>query len=208
MRKALILLLSCFTISAYSQAPSLEYKKIEADEYFQAGRYWDSFYLYRDLAKSPQFQGNYAIESQIKNSSKALFHWKKARDFRAYQQYEQAKSHMKELIAINPMDPNRGLLPVLTLELANQMKRRGIASPTAEGQANYYTSAIKYYNLALEEGLKDDMVFSFIRQVEYALENNPAAKTIKQPTTYDINYQKDKAERQRTVEILQKENHN
>ncbi|MCD8541091.1 MAG: hypothetical protein LRY55_16040 [Leadbetterella sp.] len=113
---------------------------------------------------------------------------------------------MKELLVLNPYDPNRGLLPVLTLEMANQMKRRAIASRTDEGAADFLNKALNYYNLALDEGLKDEMVFSFIRQVESALEKNPYGSKIRQPTTYDINYQKDKAEKARTVEILNQQN--
>ncbi len=206
MRTALIAVFALFSLTTFAQSDYLKYKKIEADEYYQAGRYWDAFFLYRNLAKTPDFQGDYTIEDQIKNSSRAMFHWKKTEDYRAFQQYETAKSHMKELLVLNPYDPHRGLLPVLTLELANQMKRRAIASRTEEGAADYLNRALGFYNLALEEGLKDEMVFSFIRQVESALEKNPYASKIKQPTTYDINYQKDKVEKARTIEILNKEN--
>ena len=206
MRKALCIVFSLFSLAAAAQSDHLKYKKIEADEYYQSGRYWDAFFLYRNLAKTADFQGDYSIENQIKNSSRAMFHWKKTEDYRAYQQYEIAKTHMKDLLTLNPYDPNRGLLPILTLELANQMKRRGTASRTQEGAADYYSKALNYYNLALEEGLKDEMVFSFIKQVENVLEKNPYASKIKQPTTYDINYQKDKAERSRSVEILNENN--
>jgi tetratricopeptide (TPR) repeat protein len=205
MKKALIFVFSICTTVAFAQSDYNKYKKIEADEYFQAGRYWDAFFLYRNLAKSPDFQGDYSIENQIKNSSRAMFHWKKTQDYRAFQEYEIAKTHMKGLLEINPYDPNRGLLPVLTLELANQMKRRAIASRTEEGAADFLGKALNYYNLALEEGIKDEMVFSFIKQVENALEKNPYSSKIKQPTTYDINYQKDKIERARSVEILNKQ---
>ena len=206
MKTTLIAVFSLLSLTTIAQSDYLKYKKMEADDYFQAGRYWDAFFLYRNLAKTSDFQGDYTIESQIKNSSRAMFHWKKTEDYRAFQQYETAKSHMKELLVINPYDPNRGLLPVLTLELANQMKRRAIASRTQEGAADYLTKALGYYNLALEEGLKDEMVFSFIRQVESTLEKNPYASKIRQPTTYDINYQKDKAEKARTIEILNQQN--
>lgn len=202
MKKALIIVFSILAHATFAQSESNKFKKIEADEYYQAGRYWDAFFLYRNLAKSADFQGDYTIENQIKNSSRAMFHWKKTQDYRAFQEYEIAKTHMKGLLEINPYDPNRGLLPVLTLELANQMKRRAIASRTDEGAADYLGKALNYYNLALEEGIKDEMVFSFIKQVENALEKNPYSSKIKQPTTYDINYQKDKVERARSVEIL------
>lgn len=206
MRKALILVFSVFITQTFAQSDAAKYKKIEADEYYQAGRYWDAFFLYRNLAKSADFQGDYTIESQIKNSSRAMFHWKKTEDYRAYEQFDLAKNHMKDLLVLNPYDPNRGLLPVLTLEMANQMKRRATASRTAQGAADFLSKALGYYNLALEEGIKDEMVFSFIRQVENAMDKNPYASKIKQPTTYDNNYQKDKAEKARTIEILNEGN--
>ncbi|MCD8541092.1 MAG: hypothetical protein LRY55_16045 [Leadbetterella sp.] len=77
MRTALIAVFSLLSWTTFAQSDYLKYKKVEADEYFQAGRYWDAFFLYRDLAKSQDFQGDYTIESQIKNSSRAMFHWKK-----------------------------------------------------------------------------------------------------------------------------------
>ncbi|MFS0491093.1 hypothetical protein [Leadbetterella byssophila] len=208
MKKALIVIFSLFYLPSFAQSEYFKLKKLEADDYFMAGRYWDAFFLYRNLAKSPEFEGDYTIENQIKNSSRAMYHWRKTENYRAFQQYETAKAHMKELLQINPSDPNRGLLPILTLEIANQMKRRAIASKTQEGAADYLGKALTYYNLALEEGLKDEMVFSFIRQVEKALEGNPYGTKIKQPTSYDLNYQKNKEERERTIEILKKQEEN
>jgi tetratricopeptide (TPR) repeat protein len=208
MRKVLMIVFSLFSLTGTAQSDTYKYKKLEADDYYAAGRYWDAFFLYRNLAKTPDFQGDYTIENQIKNSSRAMFHWKKTEDYRAFQQYETAKGHMKELLVLNPSDPNRGLLPVLTLEMANQMKRRALASKTQEGAVDFLGKALNYYNLALEEGLKDEMVFSFIRQVESAIEQNPYASKIKQPTSYDINYQKDKAEKARNIEILKQQQNN
>ncbi len=207
MRRAFAIVFSCFCLTTFAQSDKYKYQKIEADEYYSAGRYWDAFFLYRNLAKTQDFQGDYSVENQIKNSSRAMYHWKKTEDYRAGQQYDIAKSHMKDLLVLNPNDPNRGLLPMLTLEMANQMKRRAIASRTDQGAADFLGKALNYYNLALEEGIKDEMVFSFIKQVENALDKNPYASKVKQPTTYDINYQKEKDQRSRNIEIL-KENNN
>lgn len=202
MKKILITIILFSSFNSFAQSDRYKYQKIEADEYYQAGRYFDAFYMYRNLLKTDNFLGDFYIQDQIKNSSRALFHWRKTQDHRAYQQYEIAKDHMKNLIELNPYDPNRGLLPVLTLEMANQMKRRGIASRTQEGQADFYSKALEYYSLALDEGLKDDLVFAYIRQVEHVLKDNPYSQRVKQPTSYDIRYQKDKEERERTIKIL------
>lgn len=202
MKKVLVIFILFSSFQTFAQYDKYHYQKIEADDYFQSGRYRDAFYMYRNLAKTNDFQGDFYIQNQIKNSSSALFHWRKTQDYRAYEKFDVAKEHMQNLIELNPYDPNRGLLPILTLEMANQMKRRGIASRTQEGQADFYSKALSYYSLALEEGLKDDLVFAYIRQVEHVLKDNPYAEKVKQPTTYDIKYQKDKEEKERTIRIL------
>ncbi len=198
----LFVILSIVSVNSFAQSKA--YLKEEADDFFKTGRYWDAFFLYRDIAKIPEFQSDYTIDAQVKNSSKAMFHWKKTQDYRAYQRFDVAKTHMQELLAINPYDPNRGLLPVLTMEMANRAKRRAIASQTSEGAATLLAEAISLYNLSLNEGIKDDMVFSFIRQCENALEKNPYASKIKRNTTYDVKYEKDKEAR--AIEILENNN--
>lgn len=185
-----------------SSAQSKQYLKEEADDYFKVGRYWDAFFLYRDLAKIPEFQGNLSIENQIKNSSRAMYLWKKTEDYRAFRKYEVAKQHLSDLLVINPHDPNKNLLPRLTLEQASEMQRLAMSQRNPQAIADILTKAVKLYNLALDEGLKDEMVFSLIKQCENVLEKNKYSN-IKQPTTYGINFEKEKdAERSRTVEII------
>lgn len=185
-----------------SVAQSKQYLKEEADDYFKVGRYWDAFFLYKDLAKVPEFQGDLSIENQIKNSSRAMYLWKKTEDYRAFRKYEIAKKHLGDLLVINPYDPNRGLYPRLTLEQANEMQRLAMSQRNPQAIADILTKAVKLYNLALDEGLKDEMVFSLIKQCENVLEKNQYYN-IKQPTSYGINFEKEKeAERTRTVEII------
>lgn len=185
-----------------SVAQSKQYLKEEADDYFKVGRYWDAFFLYKDLAKVPEFQGDLSIENQIKNSSRAMYLWKKTEDYRAFRKYEIAKKHLGDLLVINPFDPNRGLYPRLTLEQANEMQRLAMSQRNPQAIADILTKAVKLYNLALDEGLKDEMVFSLIKQCENVLEKNQYSN-IKQPTSYGINFEKEKeAERTRTVEII------
>ncbi len=183
------------------QALSKRYLKEEADEYFKVGRYWDAFFLYRDIAKIPEFTGDTQIDSQIKNSSRAMFLWKKTEDFRAFRKYDQAKLHLIDLLVLNPFDPNKDLLPRLTLEQANEMQRSAMSQRTKEGTNQMIAKAVELYNLALNEGLKDEMVFSLIKQCEYTLEKN-AYSGVKLPTSYGINYDKE-VERQREVKIIQ-----
>lgn len=184
---------------------SKAYLKEEADEYFKVGRYWDAFFLYRDVAKLEEFRGNMLVENQIKNSSRAMYLWKKTEDYMAFRKYEIAKQHLTDLLVLNPYDPNKGLLPRLTLEQATEYQRLANSQRTPQATADYIAKAIKLYNQALNEGLKDEMVFSLLRQCENALEKN-AYSNIKMPTSYGINYEKEKeAERSRTVEIIKKE---
>jgi hypothetical protein len=106
------------------------------------------------------------------------------------------------LLVINPHDPNKNLLPRLTLEQASEMQRLAMSQRNPQAIADILTKAVKLYNLALDEGLKDEMVFSLIKQCENVLEKNKYSN-IKQPTTYGINFDKEKeTERSRTVEII------
>ncbi|MCP9770820.1 hypothetical protein EGI22_23190 [Lacihabitans sp. LS3-19] len=189
-----------FSTNASSQ--SKQYLKEEADEYFKAGRYWDSFFLYRDIAKIPEFQGDLSVENQIKNSSKAMYLWKKTEDYRAIRKYDIAKKNLSDLLAINPYDPNKDLLPRLTLEQANELRRYALSQKSSQAVSDMLARAVKLYQLALDEGIKDEMVFSLMKQCENVLEKNQYSE-IKQPTSYGINFEKEKdAQRTRTVEII------
>jgi tetratricopeptide (TPR) repeat protein len=188
--------------SLNTSAQSKQYLKEEADEYFKAGRYWDSFFLYRDLAKITEFHGDLTIENQIKNSSKAMYLWKKTQDYRALRKYDIAKKNLSDLLAINPYDPNKELLPRLTLEQANELRRYALSQRTSQAVSDILTRAVKLYQLALDEGIKDEMVFSLIKQCENVLEKHQYSG-IKQPTSYGLNFEKEKeTQRTRTVEII------
>ena len=63
------------TQSSFGQSNA--YVVADADEYFRSGRYFDAFFAYRTAARLPEFAGDYQIEQQIKNSSKALYLKKK-----------------------------------------------------------------------------------------------------------------------------------
>lgn len=202
MKSLFSIIFFAFFVVIHSNAQSKLYLKEEADDYFKVGRYWDAFFLYRDLAKVPEFQGDLSIENQIKNSSRAMYLWKKTEDYRAFKKYDIAKKNLGELLVINPYDPNRGLYPRLTLEQANEMQRFAMTQRSPQAIADILSKAVKLYNQALDEGLKDEMVFSLIKQCENVLEKNQYSN-IKQPTSYGINFEKEKeAERTRTVEIL------
>jgi tetratricopeptide (TPR) repeat protein len=192
-----------FISSLFSFAQSKKYLKEEADDYFKVGRYWDAFFLYRDIAKLQEFLGDTQVDSQIKNSSRAMYLWKKTEDFRAFHKYEQAKQHLSDLLILNPYDPNKDLLPRLTLEQANELQRSALNQRTKEGTNMMLAKAVELYNLALNEGLKDEMVFSLIKQCEFTLEKN-AYSNVKIPTTYGINYAKE-AERTREVKVVKEE---
>jgi tetratricopeptide (TPR) repeat protein len=197
------LIVSFFALlSIASNAQSKAYLKEEADDYFKAGRYWDAFFLYRDVAKIPEFQGDLSVENQIKNSSHAMYLWKKTEDYAAFRKYDIAKKNLSELLVINPYDPNKGLLPRLTLAQANDMQRLAMSQRNPQATADVLAKAVQLYNQALNEGLKDEMVFSLIKQCENALEKNQYS-TVKQPTTYGVNFEKEKeAARTRDIVII------
>jgi tetratricopeptide (TPR) repeat protein len=187
-------------------AQSKAYVKEEADDYFKAGRYWDAFFKYREAARFAEFQGNQEVDQQIKNSSRAMYLWKKTEDHRAFRQYDLAKKNLSDLIILNPYDPNKGLLPRLTLEQANEYQRAAYGQRNIDATNQYIKKALDLYNLALEEGLKDEMVFSLMKQCEAALQKNKA-NISELPTTYGINYQKQKeAElKRREVRVIKEE---
>ena len=197
------LIVSFFVLlSIASNAQSKAYLKEEADDYFKAGRYWDAFFLYRDVAKIPEFQGDLSVENQIKNSSHARYLWKKTEDYAAFRKYDIAKKNLSELLVINPYDPNKGLLPRLTLAQANDMQRLAMSQRNPQATADVLAKAVQLYNQALNEGLKDEMVFSLIKQCENALEKNQYS-TVKQPTSYGVNFEKEKeAARTRDIVII------
>ena len=202
MKSFLSTILFVIVITGQSSAQSKQYLKEEADDYFKVGRYWDAFFLYRDIAKIPEFQGDLSVENQIKNSSRAMYLWKKTEDYRAFRKYDIAKQHLGELLVINPLDPNKGLYPRLTLEQATEMQRLAMSQRSPQAINDILAKAVKLYNQALDEGLKDEMVFSLIKQCENVSEKNQYSN-IKQPTTYGLNYEKEKqVERTRTVEII------
>ncbi len=206
MRFKLISIFVFIGIAQFALGQSQAYLKEDADNYFKAGRYWDAFFLYRDLAKISEFQGNVEIDNQIKNSSRAMYLWKKTEDYRAIRKYEIAKQNLSDLITLNPYDPNRGLLPRITLEQASELQRFAFKQTTKEGTADYLSRAVQLYNLAIKEGLRDEMVFSLIKQCENSLEKN-SLSNVNEPTSYGINYQKEMervkaVEKGRTVQII------
>ena len=200
MKIRFFIILICLGFTSFAFAQSKKYLKEEADDYFKVGRYWDAFFLYRDVAKMAEFMGDIEVNDKIKNSSRAMYLWKKTEDFKAFKKYEQAKQHLSDLLILNPFDPNKDLLPRLTLEQANELQRSAMGQRTKEGTNQMIAKAVELYNLALNEGLKDEMVFSLIRQCEHTLEKN-AYSGIKIPTSYGINYAKEE-ERLREVKVI------
>ena len=130
-----------------------------------------------------------------------MYLWKKTEDYQAFRKYEIAKQHLSDLLVINPHDPNKNLLPRLTLEQASEMQRLAMSQRNPQAIADILTKAVKLYNLALDEGLKDEMVFSLIKQCENVLEKNKYSN-IKQPTTYGINFDKEKETKAEQINCL------
>lgn len=175
----------------------------DANDYFRTGRYWDAFFLYKDLARTPEFQDNYEVATQIKNSSHAMYLRKKFVDYRAYQKYELAKKHLSELISLNPEDPDRGELPKITLKQAEDMQRYAWRQRSSEATSQMLRKAIEYYHQAMREGLKDESISTAIRLCEYSLEKTGVEP---QPTTtYGITPTQT-IEREREVKIIKEEN--
>ncbi len=192
-------------VVAFAQTPA-EYALADAHDYFKAGRYWDAFFAYRDIARTPQFADNYEVTSQIKNSSKALFYKRKFENYRAFRQYELAKINLKELILINPEDPTRSELPRITLKQAEDLMRLSHRQRTETETANMLQKAIQLYHLAMEEGLKEESVRTAIRMAELSLQKTGVEPTVKPAatTTYGIT-EIQKIEREREVKIIKEE---
>lgn len=190
-------------VAAFAQTPA-QYALADANDYFASGRYWDAFFAYRDISKTSEFADNYEVTSQIKNSSKALFYKRKFENYRAFRQYELAKINLKELIMINPEDPNRGELPRLTLKQAEDLQRLAYRQRTDAQTANMLQKSIQLYHLAMAEGLKDESINTAIRRAELSLKNTGVEPTIKPSTTYGI-IETQKIEREREIKIIKEE---
>lgn len=190
-------------VVAFTQTPA-QFALADAHDYFKAGRYWDAFFAYRDISKTSEFADNYEVTSQIKNSSKALFYKRKFENYRAFRQYELAKINLKELIRVNPEDPNRYELPRLTLKQAEDLQRLAWRQRTEAQTANMLQKSIQLYHLAMAEGLKDESVRTAIRMAEMSLEKTGVEPTTKPSTTYGIT-ETQKIERDREVRIIKEE---
>lgn len=190
-------------VVVFAQTPA-EYMLADANDYFKIGRYWDAFFEYRNVAKTSQFADNYEVTSQIRNSSKALYLKRKYENYRAFRQYELAKANLKELVAINPEDPNRGEIPRLTLKQAEDLMRLANRQRTDAQTAAMFQKSIKLYHLAMAEGLKDESVKTAIRMAELALKNTGVEPVSEPSTTYGI-AETQKIEREREVKIIKEQ---
>lgn len=176
----------------------------QANDYFKSGRYWDSFFLYRDIAKTEEYKGDYQIESQIKNSSHAMYLKKRYQDFRALRKFELAKQNLRSVIELNPTDPNRGDIPHITLEEAEYLQRMAYRQRNSSTTADMLNKAIKLYYQAAKEGLLDDTWKSGVKLCEYAINKLPAdSRTPETALGLDLNKPKSSgSEYQRTVEVI------
>lgn len=145
------------------------YVVADADEYFRSGRYFDAFFAYRTAARLPEFAGDYQIEQQIKNSSRALYLKKKYQDFRAFKKYDLAKDHLIQLVEINPMDPFRDQIPKITLEQAESFHRMAWRQRSPREVADMLNKAIGYYHQAIKEGLVNESVQVAIKMAEKSI---------------------------------------
>jgi len=187
---------------SFSQESS--YLVEQADDYFKSGRYWDSFFLYRDIAKTEEYRGNFQIESQVKNSSHAMYLKKRYQDYRAFKKYDLAKQNLLTLIELNPTDPNRGDIPHITLDEAENLQRMAYRQRTAQGTADMLNKAIKLYYQAAKEGLLDDSWKTSIKLCEYAINKLPADNKVAE-TSLGLDSKKTEkvqSQYQRTVEVI------
>jgi tetratricopeptide (TPR) repeat protein len=150
-------------IAFQTKAQEINYQKVQADEYFQMGRYNDAFFIYLDLKRS-----NPDFVKDFKNASHAMFLTKKVKDYRGFKKYELAKSHLRELIELNPIDPNRSQLPEISIEQAWDYQRYALRQQTIDGMLLYFDKAIEYYNEAIAEGSTDDSLETTIALCRWA----------------------------------------
>lgn len=204
MKKSFFLLL--LVLPTLLQAQSLaDFQLADANDYFKAGRYWDAFFAYRDLAHNPEFADNYEVTSQIKNSSHALYLKRKYENYAAFRQYDLAKRNLIELVELNPNDPDRGEIPKLTLKQAEMLQRLAWRQQTTSATSDMLQKAIQLYHQAMREGLKDESVQTLIRMCENSLEKTGVTPS-ESNTTYGIGLQPtQKIEREREVQIIKEQ---
>lgn len=179
MKKVVLICL----LPIFSFAQESLYLKIQADEYFKVGRYWDAFFAYRDLARMSDNQEQ--IKQHIKDASHAMYLTKKFRDYRAFKKYDLAKSNLRALIELNPFDPNRAELPVLSIEQASDYQRFALRQQTVQASLDFFDRAIKLYQEAIADGSTDSSVEVAIRMCEWAKEE--IQKSEKSTYSFDTN---------------------
>lgn len=162
MKTIQLTVLLLFVVAA-PYAQEIDYLKIQADEYFKVGRYNDAFFIYIELAR-----GNAEFKKYVKNASHAMFLTKKFRDYRAFRKYELAKSHLRELIELNPTDPHRMELPKVSVEEADEYLRYALRQETIGGKIHYFDKAIENYQEAINEGSTDDSLEKAIALCRWA----------------------------------------
>ena len=188
---------------SFSQS-SRQYMLDEADGYFKAGRYWDAFFLYRYCAKLPEFQIQETnIQQQVGNSSHAMFLTKKYKDYRAFRQFDLAKSNLVELVQMNPSDPNKDDIPRITLDQAAELQRMAWRQQTSAATANMLKQAIALYYQAIREGLADIAIENRIKQCEKSLDDTNTLANSQNNTTYGIESKPKPVTKPVNVEIKQ-----
>ncbi len=166
-----ILLNSWVVLLSFSTSAQLSHSYLvqEADTYFKAGRYWDAFFRYREVAKLPEYQSESQISEQVKNSSHAMYLTQKFKDYFALQRLQPAKENLIELISLNANDPNKGALPHITLAQGAELQRLALRQRTPQATADMLKRAITYYYQAAKEGLIDESIAATIKQCEVSI---------------------------------------
>jgi hypothetical protein len=172
-------ILTIFFLAPFAIFAQNAYMIEEANTYFKAGRYWDSFFRYRDCSKLPEYEAEQTrITEQIKNSSRALFLTQKYKDFRALRKYQLAKDNLIQLVELNPNDPYRGEIPRLTVEQASELQRIAWRQSTKKATAEMLVRAKNYYYQAIKEGLMDESLQYAIRQCDASIKDTEMDESV------------------------------
>jgi hypothetical protein len=130
-----------------------------ADELFHESRYYDAFFLYREIYGNVVSQNEAALRC-----SHAMALTKQYKDYKSIGKITEAKLKLEDLIAINPYDFHKPELTQMTHDEANTLQKMAFRQETVQETNNMLDKAISLYQQTQNLGWKGGDVDVAIQQ--------------------------------------------
>ncbi len=164
MKYILLTLISFTFFSAEAFPDSSETKIEQADAYFNAGRYWEAFLLYKEAANTDSY-----LMSKIEDTKKCMILDHKYKVNRDLKKYAVAIENLQDLVGMNPNEPNKYDLGVMAYLHARNLQQKAYSQKYKEDARAKLKEASAYYRLALEEGINPDEIIPSLKLCEKQL---------------------------------------